>query len=73
MKAVVLHEYGSPKNLKWEDFEDPKPGPGEVLVRVQAASVNPIDWKIRSGAVKDRMPVELSVNHEYRLWADDHT
>ena len=59
MKAVVLHEYGSAKNLKYEDFEDPKPGPSEVLVRVQAVSLNPIDWKMRSGAAKERFPVEF--------------
>jgi NADPH:quinone reductase-like Zn-dependent oxidoreductase len=57
MKAVVLHEYGGPSKLKLEDFEDPKPGPGEVLVRVQAVSINPIDWKMRSGAAKERFPV----------------
>jgi len=59
MKAVVLHEYGPAKNLKYEDFEDPKPGPGEVLVRVQAVSLNPIDWKMRSGSAKERFPVEF--------------
>ena len=59
MKAVVLHEYGSARNLKYEDFEDPRPGPGEVLVRVQAVSLNPIDWKMRSGAAKERFPVEF--------------
>jgi NADPH:quinone reductase-like Zn-dependent oxidoreductase len=59
MKAAVLHEYGPPKNLKYEDFPDPKPGPGEVLVRVHAASLNPVDWKMRSGAAKDRFPVEF--------------
>ncbi|HTV07737.1 MAG TPA: NADP-dependent oxidoreductase [Candidatus Aquilonibacter sp.] len=57
MKAVVLHEYGPPSKLKYEDFPDPKPGPGEVLVAVRAASVNPIDWKMRSGAAKERFPV----------------
>jgi NADPH:quinone reductase-like Zn-dependent oxidoreductase len=57
MKAVVLHEYGGPSNLKYEDFADPKPGPGEVLVRVHAVSLNPIDWKRRSGAAKDRAPL----------------
>ena len=51
MKAVVLHEYGPAKNLKLEDFADPAPTPGEVLIRVHAASLNPIDWKIRSGAM----------------------
>ncbi len=59
MKAAVLHEYGPPKNLKYEDVPDPKPGPGEVLVRTTAASINPIDYKMRSGAAKDRFPVDF--------------
>jgi NADPH:quinone reductase-like Zn-dependent oxidoreductase len=59
MKAAVLHEYGSPSNLKYEDFPDPKPGEGEVLVRVSAASINPVDLKMRSGAAKDHFPVEF--------------
>jgi NADPH:quinone reductase-like Zn-dependent oxidoreductase len=57
MKAVVLHEYGGPKNLKYETFPDPTAGPGEVLVRVHAVSINPVDWKMRSGAAKERFPV----------------
>lgn len=57
MKAVVLHEYGTPSKLKYEDFEDPKPGPGEVRVRVLAVSVNPVDWKVRSGEAKERFPL----------------
>ena len=61
MKAIVLHEYGPPANLKYEDWDDPKPGAGEVLVAIHAASVNPIDWKLRSGAYKDRMPLQLPV------------
>lgn len=59
MKAIVLHEYGGPEKLKYEDFDDPKPGPGEVLVRVAAASINPVDWKMRSGEAKARFPVEF--------------
>ena len=59
MKAIVLHEYGPPRNLNYEDFADPKPGPGEVLVRVQAVGLNPVDWKMRSGAAKERFPVEF--------------
>jgi NADPH:quinone reductase-like Zn-dependent oxidoreductase len=59
MKAVVLHEYGGPSNLKYEDFADPKPGPGEVLIRVHAVSLNPIDWKMRSGSAQERFPLTL--------------
>jgi NADPH:quinone reductase-like Zn-dependent oxidoreductase len=59
MKAVVLHEYGGPSKLKYEDFDDPVAGPGEVLVRVAAASVNPIDWKIRSGAMQAIFPTQF--------------
>ena len=59
MKAAVLHEYGGPSKLKYEDFDDPKPGRGEVRVRVMATSVNPVDWKMRSGEAKERFPVEF--------------
>ena len=57
MKAVVLHEYGPPSNLIYEDFDEPVPARGEVLVRVHAASINPVDWKMRSGEAKERFPV----------------
>jgi NADPH:quinone reductase-like Zn-dependent oxidoreductase len=59
MKAVVLHEYGGPHKLKYEDVPDPVAKEGQVLVRVAATSVNPIDYKMRSGAVKDFFPLEL--------------
>jgi NADPH:quinone reductase-like Zn-dependent oxidoreductase len=59
MKAVVLHEYGGPDKLKWEDMPDPVPGEGEVLVRVAATSVNPVDYKMRSGEAKERFPVQF--------------
>ena len=59
MKAIVLHEYGGPDKLRYEDFPDPKAGEGEVLVRVAAASVNPVDYKMRSGEAKERFPVEF--------------
>src|SRR5438270_6347000 len=61
MKAVRLHAYGGVDQLRYEDVPTPEPGPDEVLVRVAATSVNPIDWKIRSGAAKDRMPVKFPV------------
>src|ERR1700761_2700597 len=59
MKAVVLHQYGPPKNLKYEDFENPKANQGEVLVQVHAIGVNPIDWKIRSGAMKGQFSIDF--------------
>jgi NADPH:quinone reductase-like Zn-dependent oxidoreductase len=57
MKAVVIHSYGGPDVLKFEDVGDPIPGKGEVLVKTVATSVNPFDFKIRSGAVKEFVPI----------------
>jgi NADPH:quinone reductase-like Zn-dependent oxidoreductase len=59
MKAIVLHEYGGPDKLKYEDAPDPVAGEGEVLVRLSATSVNPVDFKMRSGAAASRFPVEF--------------
>ncbi len=52
MKAVRYHAYGGPEVLRYEDAPRPAPGEGEVLVRVHAAGVNPVDWKIRQGGFK---------------------
>jgi NADPH2:quinone reductase len=43
MKAIVVHAYGGPEVLRYEEKPDPIPGAGEVLVRVAATSVNPVD------------------------------
>jgi NADPH:quinone reductase-like Zn-dependent oxidoreductase len=59
MKAVVVHQYGGPEVLKFEEYPDPVPGPGEVLVRVAATSVNPIDYKRRAGLTKDFYPIQF--------------
>ena len=59
MQAVVVHQYGGPEVLKFEEYPDPVPGPGEVLVRVAAASVNPIDYKRRAGLTKDFYPIKF--------------
>jgi NADPH:quinone reductase-like Zn-dependent oxidoreductase len=59
MKAIVVHEYGGPQVLKFEDYPDPVPGQGEVLVRVAAASVNPVDYKRRAGLTKDFYPIKF--------------
>lgn len=57
MKAIVIHGYGGTEVLKYEDYPDPVPGAGEVVVKVAAASVNPFDFKIRSGSLKDFIPI----------------
>jgi NADPH:quinone reductase-like Zn-dependent oxidoreductase len=59
MKAVQFHQYGGVDVLRYEDIPEPKPGPGEVLVRVHATSVNPIDWKIRGGYMKGFRDIPL--------------
>jgi NADPH2:quinone reductase len=50
MKAIRVHEFGGPEVMKLEDLPDPAPGPGEVVVRIHAAGLNPVDTYIRSGA-----------------------
>jgi NADPH:quinone reductase-like Zn-dependent oxidoreductase len=59
MKAIVVRQYGGPEVLKFEEYPDPVAGPGEVLVRVAAASVNPIDYKRRAGLTKDFYPMQF--------------
>jgi NADPH:quinone reductase-like Zn-dependent oxidoreductase len=60
MKAVVLHEYGGPEKLKFEDnFSDPQISGHTVLIAATAASVNPIDWKMRSGARQKDFPLSF--------------
>ncbi len=59
MKVARIHVYGSPDVLKYEDAPRPVPAADEVLVRVRAAGVNPIDWKIRSGDLQATIPYVL--------------
>ncbi len=59
MKAAVMREFGGPDVLKVEEIETPKPGPGSILIKILAASVNRFDGYIREGSV---VP-ELSFPH----------
>jgi NADPH:quinone reductase-like Zn-dependent oxidoreductase len=59
MKAIRFHEYGGSEKLIQETIPRPVPQPNEVLIRVHFAAVNPIDWKIRAGLLKNYMPVQL--------------
>lgn len=56
MKAACLSAVGGPEVIRYEDLPRPVPGPGQVLVRTAAVSVNPIDTYIRSGAVRFNLP-----------------
>ncbi len=63
MKAVQIHSMGGPEVLRLEDVPKPQPGTLEVLVRVHAAGVNPVDWKIREGHLgKIPLPSVLGID-----------
>ena len=59
MKAVRIHEYGNAAVLKYEDAPIPEIGPDGVLIRVRAAGVNPVDWKIRKGLMRAVRPLQF--------------
>src|SRR5712691_10967358 len=59
MQALVLRQTGDPDVLRLEEAERPEPGDGQVLIRVRAAAVNPIDWKYRRGLMPKQLPTVL--------------
>lgn len=56
MKAMIIENFGGPEQLRLEEIEKPIPGNGEILIRIFYTAVNPVDWKIREGLLKDRLP-----------------
>ena len=52
MQKIEYDKYGGPELIRLQEVEPPVPGKGQLLVRVRAAAANPMDWKIRTGAVK---------------------
>lgn len=66
MKAMRIHHYGPARSMTLEEIALPHYGPGDVLIRVAASGVNPIDWKIRSGAMAQAMhfPMPLTLGWE---------
>jgi|LakMenEpi03Aug12_release.lakeMendotaPanAssembly.Ray.scaffolds.fasta_scaffold71439_3 NADPH:quinone reductase-like Zn-dependent oxidoreductase len=59
MKAVVITDYGTNDVLRTAELPIPQPGPTEVLVRIHATGLNPVDFKIREGHLKELFPVEF--------------
>jgi NADPH:quinone reductase-like Zn-dependent oxidoreductase len=59
MKAIRIHEFGGPDVLELEDIEIPKPNDDEILIKVYASSVNPVDQKIFAGEAQEKFPTEF--------------
>jgi NADPH:quinone reductase-like Zn-dependent oxidoreductase len=59
MKAVVVTAYGDVDKLELRQLPDPHAAAGGLVVRMASASINPVDWKMRSGAAKERFPVHF--------------
>jgi NADPH:quinone reductase-like Zn-dependent oxidoreductase len=57
MRALQFAVYGGPEVLTWGDAPAPQAGPGQIRVAVRAASVNPVDWKVLTGAVSGGQPL----------------
>lgn len=61
MQAIIYSQYGTPDTLTLTDVADPRVGPGEVLIRVRSASVNPVDWKVMAGYLDGLMQATFPV------------
>ncbi len=64
MRAAYLTEFGGPEVIRIGDLPEPRPGPTDVLVRVEAVAVNPVDTFIRSGTCHTPLPVPFVVGRD---------
>jgi len=62
MKVAQIQKFGGPEVIELVDIEKPKPGKGQVLVKVYASSVNPFDYKLRNGAMKINFPFTMGLD-----------
>jgi len=67
MKAIRVHEFGNPEVLRLEEVPTPRPGPGQVLVRMQAIGVNPVETYIRAGTCRQAIGIPAYPLSSYRL------
>ncbi|WP_058306137.1 NADP-dependent oxidoreductase [Gracilibacillus massiliensis] len=61
MKAIVIEQYGGKEQLKMQELDKPTPGENQVVVKLHATSINPIDWKLREGYLQEMLPFEFPI------------
>jgi len=61
MKAIVIDQYGDKDKLKEKELSKPEPDSDEVLIEIHAAGINPIDWKLRYGYLKEKFPFDFPI------------
>ncbi len=64
MKAIVLKKFGGPDSFELQDVPVPEVGIGELLVRVMATAINPLDYQIRRGDYPDHVPLPAIIGHD---------
>ena len=65
MKAMRIHSFGHADQVFEEDVPKPQPHPGEILVRVHDASINPVDWKVREGHAPMKVSVPMTLGQDF--------
>ena len=69
MKAIRVKEFGGPEVLQLEEVPTPQPGPGEVLVRMHATGINPVETYIRAGSMRDCHNCHIHLVTTARAWS----